>query len=78
MLNQQYEATQERLHQDFCHDAKQSAARWDKFLTPDDIPAIQVSAQEAVAPARCQATLPELPMRTRDSLSPTSPTSYCQ
>ena len=26
---------------------------------------------------RCQATLPELPMRMRDSLSPTSPTSYC-
>ena len=26
----------------------------------------------------CQATLPELPMRTRDSLSPTSPTSYCR
>ena len=27
---------------------------------------------------KCQATLPELPMRTRDSLSPTSPTSYCR
>ena len=26
----------------------------------------------------CQATLPGLPMHTRDSLSPTSPTSYCQ
>ena len=26
----------------------------------------------------CQATLPELPMRMRDSLSPTSPTSYCR
>ena len=26
----------------------------------------------------CQPTLPELPMRTRDSLSPTSPTSYCR
>ena len=27
--------------------------------------------------SQCQATLPKLPMHTRDSLSPTSPTSYC-
>ena len=56
MLNQRYEATQERLHQDFRHDAERSAARWDKFLTPDDIPAIQVSAREAVAPAHPTST----------------------
>ena len=31
-----------------------------------------------VSPEGCQATLPELPMRMQDSLSPTSPTSYCR
>lgn len=51
MANKKHKETQERLGQDFRHDAERSATMWDKFLTPADIPSIQVKARETVAPA---------------------------
>jgi hypothetical protein len=39
------------LDQSFHHKAEQSAAMWDEFLAPKNIPSIQVSARETAAPA---------------------------
>ena len=51
IANKRYKETRERLDQNFCHDAEQSAAMWNEFLAPGAIPSIQVNPQETVAPA---------------------------
>lgn len=52
IAKKRHDETEERLRRNFQHDAEQSAAMWDEFLTPGAIPSIQVNVRETVAPAR--------------------------